>query len=114
MNMNYLTSTMELTRTNPAHIGTAPLSGTQSKKLSETAQSKNKSQFENFLLSAIEEMNSQQVDNSRLAEKLLTNPDEVDIQDVTIAMSKAQMSLSLAQTVIDRLISGWNELSTPR
>ena len=114
MNLNYLTSTMQLARTDPAHIGTAPLSGTKTEKLSDTVGSKNKSEFENYLLTAIEEMNSQQLENSRLSEKILTNPDDIDIQDVTTAMAKAQMSLSLAQTVIDRLISGWNELSTPR
>ena len=44
----------------------------------------------------------------------MTDPDSVDIHDVTTAMAKAQMSLSLAQTVIDRLVTGWNELSTNR
>jgi flagellar hook-basal body complex protein FliE len=59
-------------------------------------------------------MNNQQLDVGRVQEKLITDPDSVDIHDVTTAMAKAQMSLSLAQTVIDRLVTGWNELSTNR
>jgi len=31
-----------------------------------------------------------------------------------IAMAKAQMSLSLAQTVIERVVQGWNDISTTR
>ena len=49
-----------------------------------------------------------------IQEKVVTDPDSVNIEEVTTAMAKAQMSLSLAQTVIDRLISGWNELSQNR
>ena len=59
-------------------------------------------------------VNSQQLDVTAVQEKLITNPDEVDIHDVTIAMAKARQSLNLAQTVIDRLVTGWNEITTTR
>lgn len=59
-------------------------------------------------------MNNQQLDLYRVQEQLITDPDSVDIHDVTTAMARAQMSLSLAQNVIDRLITGWNEISTNR
>ena len=49
-----------------------------------------------------------------MQQKLITDPDEVNVSDVTIAMAKARMSLNLAQTVIDRLVSGWNEITTTR
>ena len=54
------------------------------------------------------------LDVASVQEKLITNPDEVDIHDVTIAMSKARMSLNLAQNVIDRLTTSWNEITTTR
>ena len=62
----------------------------------------------------METVNNQQLEVDGLSEKIMTNPDEVDIHDVTIAMSKARMSLNLAQTVIDRLITDWNEITTTR
>ena len=65
-------------------------------------------------MEAVNSVNSQQLEVSNLQEKIITNPDDVDIHDVTIAMSKARMSLNLAQTVIDRLVSGWNEITTTR
>lgn len=108
--------TLELNRTNPAHIGTAPVQNLLQKESSESAgkSEKTKGKFETYLLEAMDSMNSQQVNVSHIQEKLITDPDSVDIHDVTTAMAKAQMSLSLAQTVIDRLVSGWNELSTTR
>ena len=66
------------------------------------------------LWSAATGMNAQQVNVSKLQEQIITDPDSVDIHDVTTAMAKAKMSLNLAQTVIDRLITGWNELSQNR
>ena len=73
-----------------------------------------KKSFSDYLIEAVNSVNSQQLEVSNLQEKIITNPDEVDIHDVTIAMSKARMSLNLAQTVIDRLVSGWNEITTTR
>lgn len=74
----------------------------------------NKLSFQDYLLEAMNSVNSQQIQVDNIQEKLITNPDDVDIHDVTIAMSKARMSLNLAQTVIDRLVTGWNEITTTR
>ena len=87
--------------------------GSQTPELSRTGTFRGKS-FENYLVEALDSVNSQQQNVSSLQQKVITNPDEVDIHDVTIAMSKAQMSLNLAKSVIDRLVSGWNEISTTR
>jgi flagellar hook-basal body complex protein FliE len=65
-------------------------------------------------MEAMNTMNSQQMEVSSLQEKVITDPDSVDIHDVTIAMSKARMSLNLAQTVIDRVVTSWNEITTTR
>jgi len=81
--------------------------------ISRTSADQNKS-FQEYLLEAVNQVNTQQINVSNLQEKLITSPDEVDIHDVTIAMSKARMSLNLAQTVIDRLVTGWNEITTTR
>ena len=53
-------------------------------------------------------------DIADLQQKVITDPDSVDLHDVTIAMSKARMSLNLAQSVIDRLVQGWSEITTTR
>ena len=60
------------------------------------------------------EMNNQQMNVSEMEKILETDPSAIDIHDVTIAVSKARMSLNLTQNVIDRLVSGWNEITTTR
>ena len=106
----------EMTRTNPAHVGSAKLTSLVpgSENTSSVKNDKSFGTFESYLVNAVSEMNSQQLDVNRVQEKLITAPDSVDIHDVTTAMAKAQMSLNLAQTVIDRLVSGWSEISTTR
>ncbi len=109
-------SQVEMIRTNPAHAGSAKLSSILpgSENSNSIQNEKNMGTFESYLVNAVSAINNQQLDVGRVQEKLITDPDSVDIHDVTTAMAKAQMSLSLAQTVIDRLVTGWNELSTNR
>ena len=59
-------------------------------------------------------MNAQQMNVADIEQKLITEPESVDIHDVTVAMAKARMSLNLAKTVIDRLVQGWSEITTTR
>ena len=70
--------------------------------------------FKEYLLQGLDTVSSQQNDVSKIQEQLITDPDSVDVHDVTIAMQKARMSLNLAQTVIDRLVTDWNEITTTR
>lgn len=111
--------TLELTRTNPAHIGNSPLQSLGSiaqkaKEQSHTEVSIKSDSFESYLMEAVSNLNKQQNSVTNIQKQLITDPDSVDIHDVTIAMSKAQMSLSLAQSVVDRIIKGWSEVTTTR
>ena len=123
--------TLQMVRTDKAHFGqgkiqpltqNAPgMSPIQKIQLADkttqaaSIQSANQTKtFQSYLLDALESVNNQQLDVTNVQEKLITSPDEVDIHDVTTAMAKARMSLNLAQTVIDRLVTGWNEITTTR
>lgn len=122
--------TLQMVRSNDAHYGHGQMVSLtssvenqsvkkintgidSSKNLLKTEGSEGKS-FQSYLMEAVNSVNAQQNQVSELQKKIITNPDEVDIHDVTIAMSKARMSLNLAQSVIDRLVSGWNEITTTR
>ncbi len=123
--------TLQMVRTDKAHFGQgkiqpltykipgmSPIEGvhsvdksTEAVSIQPAGQTKT---FQSYLLDALTTVNNQQLDVNAVEEKLITNPDDVDIQDVTIAMAKARQSMNLAQTVIDRLVSGWNEITTTR
>ena len=70
--------------------------------------------FDTSLIDAVNKMNDQQMNVADIEQKLITEPESVDIHDVTVAMAKARMSLNLAKTVIDRLVQGWSEITTTR
>ncbi len=70
--------------------------------------------FEQTILKAFDQMNEKQVKTSDLAQQMIVDPESVDAHDVTIAMAEANLSLKLAQTVIDRVVKGWNEITTTR
>lgn len=115
--------TLELNRTNPAHIGTSPIGQKNRSQIGalngagsarDVRGAGETGSFESYLMDAVNKMNAQQLDVAALEEKVITDPESVDIQDVTIAMAKAEMSLNLAQTVIDRLVNAWTDLSQNR
>lgn len=113
---------LELIRTNPAHVGTAPIkpvkapaSNLETERFQVKEEGKaNKSSFEDYFLDALNYVNNKQIAQSNISNQLIIDPDSVDIHDVTIAMAEANLSLNMAQNVIDRIIKGWNEITTTR
>lgn len=83
-------------------------------KANSVSKSESSKTFKDYLLSAMSQMNDQQIKVSNLGEQLITDPDSVDVHDVMISVAKAKSSLNLAQTVIDRLLKGWSEITTTR
>lgn len=113
--MDFSFGSLELNRSNPAHVGNAPLTdGLKSAEKGSASKAKKQSAFQSFLMDAVSNVNQQQLDVASLQEQVVTDPDSVDIHDVTTAMAKAKMSLELAQNVIQRLVGAWNEISTTR
>ena len=100
MNVMNISNVSDLSYTNSFQSNSAKIS----------TQNTNKRSFESYILEAVDAVNEKQLDVSGVEQKLITDPDSV----VTTAMAKAQMSLNLAQTVIDRLLTGWSELQTTR
>lgn len=117
--MNLTIGSLELNRTNAAHIGSLPpvdgvISVNPNEKTQVLSVQDQRNIFESFLMDAVNQVNNQQLQVNAIQEQVIADPDSVDIHDVTTAMAKAQMSMNLAQTVIDRLVKGWTELSQNR
>jgi flagellar hook-basal body complex protein FliE len=70
--------------------------------------------FEDSMLKAMNEVNDLQQSSSALSQQMITDPDSVDAHDVTIAMAKANLSLNIARTVLDRIVKGWKEVINTR
>jgi flagellar hook-basal body complex protein FliE len=66
--------------------------------------------FQDAMLRALDTVSSDQNKASAMIESAITDPDSVDIHDVTIAQAKATMSLNITRTVLSRLVQGWRDL----
>jgi flagellar hook-basal body complex protein FliE len=70
--------------------------------------------FQDALLKAMNGVNADQNKSDSLIQQMIIDPDSVDAHDVTISMAQASMSLSIARTVLDRVVRGWKDLINTR
>ncbi len=72
------------------------------------------SDFGSALLNALDGVNKDQVDASGAIETFLVDPDSIEAHDVTVAMAKANMSLNITRTVLDRVVRAWKDIINTR
>jgi flagellar hook-basal body complex protein FliE len=72
------------------------------------------SDFGSLLTKALDDVNTLQMEPLRLNEKLVTEPNSVDIHDITLASAKATLSLSITKELFDRAIRAYKELINVR
>ena len=70
--------------------------------------------FGNLLAQALERTNEMQLATMRLSQQMITDPDSVNIHDVTIAMAEANLSLSMTKAIADRVIKAYREIISTR
>jgi flagellar hook-basal body complex protein FliE len=98
--------TIRLSRTSSKH-----LPGVTERAAGSTGESGN---FGEILGNALAEVNSLQQESTELFRTMITEPDSVDAHDVTIAMSKANLALSITKAVVDRALRAYNEIINVR
>ena len=70
--------------------------------------------FASLLLDSLNTVNSQQQTADALAVQAVIDPDSVNAHDVTLAAAKANLSLSIAKSVVDRVIQAYREIQNVR
>lgn len=70
--------------------------------------------FAQALNLAFNNMNQLEQDAQRLQVAMVTNPESVDAHQVSIAQTKAELSLSFAKAISSRIINGFKELENLR
>jgi flagellar hook-basal body complex protein FliE len=66
--------------------------------------------FGAMLMKSLNQLSTTQNEADKLGMQAIVNPNEVNAHEVTIALEKASMSLSVAKTVIDRSVTGFKEI----
>ena len=70
--------------------------------------------FAGAMVKALNGANSLQQESVSLTQTMLTNPDSVDSHDVTIAMAKANMAVSITKSVVDGALRAYKEIISLR
>jgi flagellar hook-basal body complex protein FliE len=91
-----------LARTDPRHI----LGGGEAAASPGNAESA----FGQLLVSALGNVNDSQLTASRLTQQMITDPNSVNVEDVTIALSEANLALSMTKAVVDRALAAYREI----
>lgn len=97
---------LRLARTDPRHFATG--GGTPALDQEKAAS------FENAMLRALEGVNDSQKKSSDATEAMLIDPDSIDAHDVTLAMAEASMTLNIARTVLNRVVTAWKDIINTR
>ncbi|AEJ61208.1 flagellar hook-basal body complex subunit FliE [Spirochaeta thermophila DSM 6578] len=70
--------------------------------------------FSRLLFEALDGVNSLQQKSALLSQQMITDPDSLDPHDVTIAMAKANLALSITKSVVDRAVQAYREILSLR
>jgi len=70
--------------------------------------------FGNLMAAAIGRVSNRQLEAENLFVRMITNPDEVEPHDVTIAMAQANMGLNLTKTILDRAVKAYSDITAMR
>jgi len=70
--------------------------------------------FAQMLMDGLGQVNSLEQTAQDLSIQAITNPDNVDVHDVTIAAAKAELALSITKNVVDRVIQAYKEIQNVR
>ena len=115
-----------LARTNPLHftaqgltgplgpkdsVGLEGLGGASAQRATDATSPVS---FSDSLLKAMDGVNAAQTKSENIVQQMLVNPDSVDAQDVTIAMAEANMSLNIARTILNRVVTAWKDVINTR
>ena len=93
---------ISLKTTHPKHISESGFKG-------DTNPGVEKS-FGDVLMSAFNDVNDIQIRTNELSEQMITDPDSVNVHDVTIALAEANLSISMTKAVVDRALRAYKEI----
>jgi len=105
---------VELQISDPRHIGASQsrlrAGGTTGGAEAEGPESG----FGKLFFDALNNVNDLQHTTMDLTETMLTDPDSVDIHDVTVAIAEANLALSMTKAIMDRAIRAYQEVINTR
>ena len=70
--------------------------------------------FSEAMLGALDKVSAYQQFASNLNQAAFLDPDSVNVEDVSMAMAQASLSLNIARNVLNRVVQSWRDLINTR
>ena len=99
---------VKLARTNPLHLAGAG-EGAAGAARGDTEQ-----KFGTLLMGALGSVNNSQLKAMDLSQAMVTDPNSVNVEDVTIALADANLALSMTKAIVDRALAAYREIINVR
>ncbi|MDC7236027.1 MAG: flagellar hook-basal body complex protein FliE [Spirochaetales bacterium] len=72
------------------------------------------SAFADLVKKGLNAANQDQLDSQEIFVKMITEPDSVEAHDVSIAMAKANMSLQMTKSIVDKAVQAYKDIINMR
>jgi flagellar hook-basal body complex protein FliE len=95
---------MAMRRTDPRHFADVSVTEVQGAEGS----------FGQMLFSALGSVNESQLKGMDLTQQMITDPESVDVHDVTLALTEATTSLSMTKAIVDKALAAYREIINVR
>lgn len=95
---------VNLAKTHFAHMG----------GIDDKVESGKNGDFGSLLMEALNGVNQLQLESESMSTQIVTDPDSVDAHDVTIALSKANLAVSMTKAVVDRALQAYSTIINMR
>lgn len=96
---------INLLRTNSKHLGAAGTDGSTTGPAADFVQ---------VLSDALDGVNALEQESQSVMQTMIIDPDSIDPHDVTIAMSEANLAVSITKAVLDGAIKAYKEIINMR
>ena len=96
---------VKLARTNAHHLGGIGETATAAASTGGTEQT-----FGSMLMGALGSVNDSQLTAARLSQQMITDPNSVNVEQVTIALADANLALSMTKAIVDRALAAYREI----
>jgi flagellar hook-basal body complex protein FliE len=70
--------------------------------------------FDETMLKALDKVSDYQLQAEYIQQKAITDPDSVDVHEITDAQAMAAMSLNITRTVLNRIVQAWKDIINTR
>ncbi|AHH13793.1 flagellar hook-basal body complex protein FliE [Borrelia hermsii] len=66
--------------------------------------------FKDLFFNLISDVNNSQLDVSKMSQQAILKPNDIDVHDIVIAMSKANMNLSITKAIVEKSIKAYQDI----